>query len=74
MAGWTASGLYAAPLGLVLGTPATTFSWDSTTNKFFLTNNSDTPVYSQALASAIYGVTNEVSGTGWSAGGLRCRR
>lgn len=70
MAGWTASGLYAAPLGLVLGTPATTFSWDAATNKLFLTNNSDTPVYSQALASAIYGVTNEVSGTGWAAGGI----
>ena len=39
MAGWTASGFYAAPLGLVLGTPATTFALGSTTsglsNKFF---------------------------------------
>ena len=33
---WTASGLYAAPLGLVLGIPATTFSWDATTNQLAL--------------------------------------
>jgi hypothetical protein len=70
MAGWTESGLYAASLNQVLGAPATTFNWDSTTNKFFLTNNSDTPNYAQALASAIYATTNECSGTGWAAGGV----
>jgi hypothetical protein len=68
---WTASGLYAAVLNLnlagVTGPP-----WTLTTNKFFLVNASDTPVFSQAAASAIYGVTNEVSGTGWAAGGVAC--
>jgi hypothetical protein len=70
MAGWTESGLYAASLNQVLGSPATTFNWNSTTNKFFLTNNSDTPNYAQALAAAIYASTNECNGTGWAAGGV----
>jgi hypothetical protein len=68
---WTASGLYAAVANLnlagVTGPP-----WTLTTNKFFLTGSGDTPVYSQAAASAIYASTNEVNGTGWAAGGVAC--
>lgn len=69
---WSASGLYANTLATesLTGIAAATFGWNSATNKLFLTNNSDTPVYSQALGSAIYAVTNEVSGTGWAAGGV----
>ena len=70
--GWTVSGLYSAPLGLMFGSPATTFNWASATNKFFVTNNSDTPLYSGAIGAAgtSYAVTNEVSGSGWAAGGV----
>ena len=66
---WTESGLYVATM-VQLVTAATVPKWTLTTNKFFLTNNSDTPDYTQVAASAIYAVTNEVSGTGWAAGGL----
>jgi acetyl-CoA acetyltransferase len=55
-----------------LAAPTVTSSpnWIVSTNKFFMTNNSDTPDYTQVAASAIYATTNEVSGTGWAAGGI----
>lgn len=67
---WANSGLYASTLAasLTLGTNAP--NWNSTANKFYLTNNSDTHNYAAALGSAIYSATNEVSGTGWAAGGI----
>lgn len=67
---WSQSGLYAAVLNLNLA-GTTGPDWDVSTNKMFLTNNSDAPAYDQAAASAIYAVTNEVSGSGgWPAGGV----
>ena len=69
MAGWTASGLYASALGLVLP-QASAVNWNLGSNKFFLTNNSDTPSYSQNVTAGVYSSTNEVSGTGWAAGGV----
>ena len=72
MTGWSESGLYAGVLYKNLAAPLVTTApdWTNTLNKFFLTNNSDTPDFTQVAASAIYAVTNEVSGTGWAAGGL----
>jgi hypothetical protein len=66
---WSESGLYAATLNQLLAV-ATAPNWTLSTNKFFLTSNSDSPVYGQAAASAIYATTNEISGTGWAAGGV----
>jgi hypothetical protein len=66
---WSEGGLYAAVLSLNLA-GTTGPPWNLTTNKFFLTNNSDTPNFAVAAGSAIYAVTNEVSGTGWAAGGV----
>lgn len=67
---WANSGLYASTLAasLTLGTNAP--NWNSLANKFYLTNNSDVTNYAVTLASAIYSATNEVSGTGWAAGGI----
>jgi hypothetical protein len=42
--------------------------WDATTNKIALYNNTDTPTFQADPAS--YASTNEVSGTGWAAGGV----
>jgi hypothetical protein len=67
---WTESGLYANALAASLGVSGGTLNWLSTTNKFFLTNTSDAPNYAASLASSIYAVTNEVTGTGWAAGGI----
>jgi hypothetical protein len=69
MAGWVESGLYAATLNQLLQV-STAPNWLLTTNKFFLTTNSDTPNYAQAASSAIYAATYESSGTGWAAGGV----
>lgn len=65
---WTESGFFAAQLAASAG--GGTVNWDATTNKFFLTTNSDTPAYAVALASAIYATTYEVTGTAWAAGGV----
>jgi hypothetical protein len=69
---WTESGLYAGVLFKNLAAPLVTTApdWTATANKFFLTSNSDTPDFTQVAASAIYAVTNEISGTGWAAGGV----
>lgn len=66
---WSESGLYAATLGTILS-QANAVNWTATTNKFYITNNSDTPNFHAALASCVYASTNEVSGTGWAAGGI----
>ena len=73
MAGWTESGLYAGVLYKSLAVPTATSSpdWLASTNKLFLTNNSDMPDFTQVAASAIYAVTNEVNdATNWPAGGV----
>ena len=67
---WSESGLYSNALAASLGVTGGTFNWLSTTNKFFLTNTSDAPNYAASLAASIYAVTNEVTGTGWAAGGI----
>jgi hypothetical protein len=74
MAGWTASGLYASALASLslTGTAAATFGWNAGSNKFFMTTNSDTPVYSANVSAAgsAYASTNEATGTNWAAGGI----
>jgi hypothetical protein len=67
---WVNSGLYASTLAASLIGTANAPAWNSTANKFYLTNNSDVTNYAAALGSAIYSATNEVSGTGWAAGGI----
>jgi hypothetical protein len=67
---WVNSGLYASTLAASLIGTANAPQWNSTANKFYLTNNSDVTNYAAALGSAIYSATNEVSGTGWAAGGI----
>jgi hypothetical protein len=66
---WTASGLYAANLIPNLDLSIAT-KWTLATNKIALYNSTDTPDFTVAAASAIYSATNEVSGTGWAAGGV----
>jgi len=73
---WSESGLYVAALVQMLSA-ATVPSWTLTTNQFFLTSSSDTPVYSAAIASASADYSsgsgpglNECYGTNWAQGGL----
>lgn len=71
---WAASGIYTGVLNLNLN-GATPFPWTLATNKFYVTNNSDTLAsdYHIAAASAIYTATNEVhDSTNWPAGGVAC--
>lgn len=65
-----ASGIFVGALSAVLGRTGGTFDWLAATNKLAVYNNSETPNYTLAIASAIYATTNEVSGTGWAAGGI----
>lgn len=65
---WSESGLYVENLFNCL-TQAVAIKWNLGTHKLYLTGVSDTPDYTQSAASAIYSVTNEVSGTNWAAGG-----
>jgi len=67
---WANSGLYASTLAASLVGTANAPNWTSTSNKFYLTNNSDVTNYAAVLASSIYAATNEVTGTGWAAGGI----
>jgi hypothetical protein len=67
---WANSGIYASTLAASLAGTANAPQWNSTSNKFYLTNNSEVTNYAAALASAIYANTNEVTGTGWAAGGI----
>lgn len=75
MAGWTESGIFAnvlvANLGVEAAAPAGYPNWVINTNKMYLTNNSETPAWQNALGSAIYATTNEVhDSSGWPAGGV----
>jgi hypothetical protein len=75
MTGWSASGLYASALASqsLTGVAAATYGWNqANVNKFFMTTNSDTPVYSGLLSAAgsAYASTNEATGTNWAAGGI----
>jgi hypothetical protein len=70
---WSESGLYAGVLYKSLAAPTATSSpnWIINTNKLFLTNNSDTPDFTQVASSAIYASTNEVhDSSAWPAGGV----
>ena len=74
---WSESGIYGAIFAAssLTGVVSTTFGWAASAgNYFFLTNTSDTPAFSgtAAAAGSSYAVTNEVSGTGWAAGGVVC--
>ena len=69
---WANSGIYASVLGASMTVTANAPNWTTAANnKFALTNNSDSTLYAAALASAIWGnhSANEVTGTGWAAGG-----
>ena len=73
----------AATLNLTLASQATTLAqatnlnWTAGTNKMTLSNNSETPNFHSALGTTgangnVYASANEVSGTGWAAGGVAC--
>jgi len=68
---WANSGLYPATLNQILSAGANAPSLTVTTNKFFLTSNSDSTLYAAALGATgnIYAGTYEITGTGWAAGG-----
>jgi hypothetical protein len=69
---WANSGLYASVLAGGLTGTANLQLWTNTASKFALTNNSDVTSYNAVLASAVWSShsANEVSGTGWAAGGV----
>lgn len=64
---WTASGLYVLTFIDVFDTTQLALDLDLETHKIALYNNSDTPNFSTETA---YSATNEVTGTGWVAGGV----
>jgi hypothetical protein len=64
---WTESGIFYATFRDMLKN-VIAGDWGLTTNKIALYNNTDTPTF-QADPST-YASTNEVSGTGWAAGGI----
>ena len=64
---WTASGLYVATMrDMVKNTIAG--DWTLATSRIALHNNSDTPDYT--IDPGTWTNANEVSGTGWAAGGV----
>ena len=63
---WTTSGLFVAQWIDSLDATRCKFDLSLTTHKVYMTNNSDTPNFSSDTA---YTTTNEVSGTGYTAGG-----
>lgn len=65
---WTVSGLYVANWIDILDATQLAIDLSLTSHKIYLSNNSDTPNYSAAAPG--YSSTNEVSGTGWAAGGI----
>ena len=69
---WANSGLYASTLAATLSGTANAPNWSLATHKFALTGNGDTTLYDAALGSAIWSShsAQEVSGTGWAAGGV----
>lgn len=70
----TASGLFVATFVDILDTTQLAIDLDLETHKFALFSNTITPDFDASAANAAYGAgvfaSNEVSGTGWSAGGV----
>lgn len=66
---WTVSGLYVATYRDVFDLTQLALDLDADTHKIALYNNTETPNYTGAGETA-YAVTNEVTGTNWSAGGV----
>jgi hypothetical protein len=64
---WTVSGLYVANFIDVLDATQLAIDLSLTTHKLALYNTTKTPNYSSDVS---YSATNEVSGTGWPAGGV----
>ena len=64
---WTASGLYVATWLDLLDATQLAIDLSLASHKLALYNNTETPNFSTETA---YAVTNEVSGTGWAAGGV----
>lgn len=64
---WTVSGLYVANWIDVLDATQLAVDLSLTSHKLALYNNTKTPNYSSDVG---YSATNEVSGTGWAAGGV----
>lgn len=64
---WSGSGWYADTLTLALGTNQLGIDLDLDTHKVALYNNSITPNYSASAPQ--YSSTNEITGTGYTAGG-----
>ena len=64
---WTASGLYVATLRDMVKN-AIAGDWTLVTSRIALHNNSDTPDYT--IDPGTWTNANEVSGTGWAAGGV----
>lgn len=64
---WTASGLYVANWIDILDATQLAIDLSLTTHKIALYNNTKTPNFSSDVG---YTATNEVSGTGWAAGGV----
>lgn len=64
---WTVSGLYVANMIDVFDATQLAIDLSLTSHKIALYNNTKTPNYSSDVS---YNATNEVSGTGWAAGGV----
>ena len=64
---WTVSGLYVANFIDVLDATQLAIDLSLATHKMALYNNTKTPNFSSDVG---YSATNEVSGTGWAAGGV----
>lgn len=64
---WTASGLYFTTFRDLLDTTQLAIDLDLETHQIALYNNTETPNFSTEVS---YAVTNEVTGTGWAAGGV----
>jgi hypothetical protein len=62
---WTASGIYYLAFRDMM-TQTKAIDWDLTTNKIAMYNNTETPAFDTEVS---YAATNEVSGTGYTAGG-----
>lgn len=63
---WTASGLYFTTFRDILDTTQLGINLDLTTNQIAMYNNTETPNFSTEVS---YSATNEVTGTGYTAGG-----
>ncbi len=63
---WTKSGLYALSYRDALNATALALDFSLSTHKWAMYNNTETPAFDTETA---YAATNEVSGTGYTAGG-----